>query len=86
MTTKRKEKVKRFRPKVMTAMTRIGEDRSKMKHDERYPRLNFRIGDELLEKIEKEIKRTGMSTSEIAKKALNEYFAKKALDEYFAKR
>jgi len=77
MTTKRKEKVKRFRPKVMTAMTRIGEDRSKMKHDERYPRLNFRISDELLAKIKREIKRTGMNTSEIAKRALDEYFERK---------
>jgi len=77
MTTKRKEKVKRFRPKVMTAMTRIGEDRSKMKHDERYPRLNFRISDELLEKIAREINKSGLNTSEIAKKALNEYFAKR---------
>jgi len=77
MTTKRKEKVKRFRPKVMTAMTRIGEDRSKMKHDERYPRLNFRISDELLEKIAREINKSGMSTSEIARKALDEYFAKR---------
>jgi len=77
MTTKRKEKVKRFRPKVMTAMTRIGEDRSKMKHDERYPRLNFRISDELLEKIAREIDKSGLSTSEIARRALNEYFAKR---------
>jgi len=75
MTVKRKGRVKRF--KVMTAMTRIGMDRSKMKHGARYPKLQMRIGDELLSKIEKEINKTGMNTSEIAKKALNEYFAKR---------
>ncbi len=77
MTVKRKEKVKRFRPKVMTAMKRIGMDRSKMKHGDRYPKLQLRVGDELLGRIEKEIKRTGMNTSEIAKKALDDYFAKR---------
>ncbi len=75
MTVKRKEKVKRF--KVMTAMKRIGMDRSKMKHGDRYPKLQLRVGDELLSKIEKEINKTGMNTSEIAKKALDEYFAKR---------
>jgi len=63
--------------KALTAMKRIGMDRSKMKDGDRYPKLQLRIGDELLSKIEKEIKRTGMSTSEITKKALNDYFAKR---------
>ena len=72
MTVKRGEKVK-----ALTAMTRIGMDRSKMKDGDRWPRVNFRVGDELLAKIEKEIKRTGMNTSEIAKRALNDYFATK---------
>jgi len=72
MTVKRKEKVK-----ALTAMKRIGMDRSKMKDGDRYPKLQLRIGDELLSKIEKEIKRTGMNTSEIAKRALDEYFERK---------
>jgi len=63
--------------KALTAMKRIGMDRSKMKDGARWPRVNFRVGDELLAKIEKEIKRTGMNTSEIAKRALDEYFAKR---------
>jgi len=63
--------------KRMTAMRRIGQDRSKMKHGDRWPRVNFRIGDELLGQIAKEIERTGMNTSEITKKALSEYFAKR---------
>jgi len=75
MKVKRKGKAKRF--KLMTAMRRIGMDRSGMKHGDKYPRVNFRIGDELLSKIEKEIERTGMNTSEIAKRALNDYFATK---------
>jgi len=75
MKVKRKGKAKRFKP--MTAMRRIGMDRSGMKHGDKYPRVNFRIGDELLGKIAKEIDRTGMSTSEIAKRALDEYFAKR---------
>jgi len=75
MTVKRKGKAKRFKP--MTAMRRIGMDRSRMKHGDRYPRVNFRVGDELLAKIEKEINKSGLNTSEIAKKALDEYFAKR---------
>jgi len=45
--------------------------------NDRYPRVIFRVGDELLEKIAREINKSGLSTSEIAKKALNEYFAKR---------
>jgi len=62
------------RKHALTAMRRIGMDRSRMKDGDRWPRINFRVGDELLSKIEEEIKRTGMNTSEIAKKALDEYF------------
>jgi len=72
-----KERVKHVGAKRMTAMRRIGQDRSKMKHGDRWPRVNFRIGDELLGQIAKEIEKTGMNTSEITKKALNEYFAKR---------
>jgi len=77
MTVKRKEKVKRFKPRTTLAMTRLGKNKSRMKHAERYPRVIFRVGDELLEKIAREINKSGLSTSEIAKKALNEYFAKR---------
>jgi len=65
------------RKHALTSMRRIGMDRSTMKHGDRYPRVNFRVGDDLLSKIEKEIEKTGLSTSEIAKKALDEYFAKR---------
>jgi len=77
MTVKRKEKVKRFKPRTTLAMTRLGKNKSRMKHADRYPRIIFRIGDELLEKIAREINTSGMSTSEIAKRALDEYFAKR---------
>jgi len=77
MTVKRKEKVKRFKPRTTLAMTRLGKNKSRMKHADRYPRVIFRIGDELLSKIAREINKSGMSTSEIAKKALDEYFAKR---------
>jgi len=69
----REGKGRGYKPSRMTAMKWIGKDRSKMKHGDRYPRVNFRIGDDLLGKIAKEIDRSGMSTSEIAKKALSEY-------------
>jgi len=62
---------------VLTAMKSIGQDRSKMKHGDRWPRVNFRIGDDLLMKIAKEVEKTGMNTSEITKQALSEYFAKR---------
>jgi len=61
----------------MIAMRRIGTDRSKMKHGDRYPRVNFRIGDDLLGKIAKEIDKSGMNTSEILTKALSEYLDKR---------
>ncbi len=77
MTVKRKEKVKRFKPRTTLAMTRLGKNKSRMKHADRYPRVIFRIGDELLSKIAREINKSGMSTSEITKKALNDYFAKR---------
>jgi len=72
-----KERVKHVGVRRMTAMRRIGQDRSKMKHGDRYPRVNFRIGDDLLERIAKEIEKSGMTTSEIMKQALNEFFAKR---------
>jgi len=62
---------------VLTAMRRVGQDRTKMANSERWPRINFRIGDELLGQIAKEIEKTGMNTSEITKQALSEYFAKR---------
>jgi len=77
MKVKREGKVKRFKAKRMLAMTRLGKNKSRMKHGDRYPRVHFRIGDELLGRIAKEIDRTGLNTSEIAKKALDEYFAKR---------
>ncbi|MDA2918630.1 ribbon-helix-helix domain-containing protein [Desulfobacterota bacterium AH_259_B03_O07] len=66
--------VRRLRARRLRAMRRIGKDRTKMKHSDRYPKLQLRIGDDLLGKLEKEIDRSGMSTSEILKKALSEYF------------
>ena len=77
MILKRKEKVKRFKPKRTLAMTRLGKNKSRMKHADRYPRVIFRIGDALLEKIAREINKSGLNTSEIAKKALDDYFAKR---------
>ena len=70
---KKTKEVGGYKPSRMTAMKWIGKDRSKMKHSSRYPRVNFRIGDDLLGKIEKEINESGMNTSEIVKKALHEY-------------
>jgi len=67
----------KVKPKRMLAMKRLGKNKSRMKHGDRYPRVNFRVGDELLGKIAREIDSSGMSTSEIAKKALDEYFAKR---------
>ncbi len=77
MKVERKGRVKRFKAKRTLAMTRLGKNKSRMKHADRYPRVIFRIGDDLLEKIAREINKSGMSTSEIAKKALDEYFAKR---------
>ena len=68
---------KRTRARRLVAMRRIGIDRSKMKHGDRYPRVNFRIEDDLLGRIAKEIDKSGMSISEIAKKALSEYLDKR---------
>jgi len=59
---------------LLVSMGRIGKDRTKMKHYDRYPKLQLRIRDELLFKIEKEIEASGMNTSQILTKALNEYF------------
>ncbi len=68
---------KKTRARLLVAMRRrriIGEDKSRMKYSDRYPRLIIRIGDELLGEMEKEIKKSGMNSSEITKKALSEYF------------
>ncbi len=65
---------KKTKARRLVSMRRIGRDRSNMKHLDRYPKLQLRVGDELLMKIEKEIKKSGMNTSEILTKALNEYF------------
>jgi len=62
------------RPARLVSMGMVGKDRSKMRFSHRYPKLQLRIGDELLFKIEKEIDRSGMNTSEILTKALNYYF------------
>jgi len=77
MKVERKGKAKHFKPKRTLAMTRLGKNKSRMKRDDRYPRLIFRVGDELLGKIAREIDTSGMSTSQIAKKALSEYFERK---------
>lgn len=58
----------------LVAMGRIGKDKSKMKFSDRYPKLQLRVGDDLLLKIKKEIDKSGMNTSEILMKALSEYF------------
>ncbi len=64
-----------FKPgTLLVSMGKIGKDRTKMKDSHRYPKLQLRIKDELLFKIEKEIKKSGMNTSEILTKALGEYF------------
>jgi len=65
---------KKTKARRLVAMRRIGKDRTKMKHYDRYPKLQLRIRDELLLKIEKEIVKSGMNTSEILTKALSEYF------------
>jgi len=70
----REGKGRGFTPGRLVAMGRIGKDKSKMKHYDRYPKLQLRIRDELLFKIEKEIEASGMNTSQILTKALNEYF------------
>jgi len=60
---------------IQTAwVERVGRDKSRMKYSDRYPRLIIRIGDELLGEMEKEIKKSGMNSSEITKKVLSEYF------------
>jgi len=59
---------------VLTAMKRVGQDKSKMKFSSRYPKLQLRIGEELLTKLEKEINESGMTTSEILREALRSYF------------
>ena len=75
---RRKETKERRKGKhVLTSMRSIGQDRSKMKPGVRWPKLQLRVGLELLERIEKEIEKSGMNTSEIAKKALNEYLDKR---------
>jgi len=61
----------------LVSMGMAGKDRSKMRFSHRYPKLQLRIGDELLFKIEKEIDRSGMNTSEILTKALSEYLDKR---------
>ena len=73
------------RARLLVAMRRrrrriIGEDKSRMKYSDRYPRLIIRIGDELLEEMEKEIKKSGMNSSEITKKALSEYFERSRVE------
>jgi len=52
----------------------VREGSQNVRFSHRYPKLQLRIGDELLFKIEKEIDRSGMNTSEILTKALNHYF------------
>jgi len=68
---------RKTRARRLVAMRRIGKDRAKMKYSSRWPKLQLRVNDELLMKIEKEINESGMNTSEIMKKALSEYFAKR---------
>jgi len=72
----RREGIKEGRKgkRVLTAMRRIGKDTSKMKFSSRYPKLQLRIGNELLTKLEKEINESGMTTSEILREALRSYF------------
>lgn len=73
----REEKGRVFKPVRLVAMGRIGKDRSKMKYGQRYPRLILRIKDDLLGKLEKEINRSQMNASDIARKALSEYLNKR---------
>jgi len=68
---------KKIRARRLVAMRRIGKDKSKMKFSDKYPKLQLRIGDELLFKVEKEIDKSGMNTSEILTKALSEYLDKR---------
>jgi len=68
---------KKTKARRLVSMRRIGKDRSNMKHLDRYPKLQLRIGDELLFKVEKEIDKSGMNTSEILTKALSEYLDKR---------
>jgi len=70
----------RVRARRLVAMRRIGKDKSGMKYSDRYPRLIIRIGDELLGEMEKEIKKSGMNSSEITKKALSEYFERSTVE------
>jgi len=70
----------KVKPKRTLSMKRLGKNKSRMKHGDRYPRVNFRVSDELLEKIAREIDTSGMSTSEIAKRALSEYFERNRVE------
>jgi len=73
-TAERERKWEGLKPGLLlVSMGKIGKDRTKMKHSHRYPKLQLRIKDELLFKIEKEINKSGMNTSEILTKALSKY-------------
>jgi len=69
--------VKHLKGRRLVSMGKIWKDRSKMSHLHRYPKLQLRVGDELLFKIKKEVDKSGMTTSGILKKALSEYFDKR---------
>jgi len=77
---KREGRVQRLGSGRLVAMRRIGKDKSKMKFSDRYPKLQLRIGDELLLKLAKEIDKSGMNTSEILTKALSEYFERSKVE------
>ncbi len=81
---RRKERDRnKTKARLLVAMRRrrvIGKDKSEMKYQEKYPRLAIRIGDELLGEMEKEIKKSGMNSSEITKKALSEYFERSRVE------
>jgi len=81
---RRKERDRnKTKARLLVAMRRrriIGKDKSEMKYSDRYPRLIIRIGDELLGEMEKEIKKSGMNSSEITKKALSEYFERSTVE------
>jgi len=77
---KREGRVQRSGSGRLVAMRRIGKDKSKMKFSDRYPKLQLRIGDEMLFKLAKEIDKSGMSTSGIVKKALSEYFERSKVE------
>jgi len=68
---------RKTRARRLVAMRRIGKDKSKMKYEQRYPRLIIRIKDDLLGLLEKEIDRSQMNASDIARKALIEYLDKR---------